>query len=525
MVWSLLVRRIAAITLTSLWCGLLGCGDPGPSDDPGPSRLVGNDVAAEAHTPQPDHDAGPSADDLGPPLDPGAPEPDVETPADAEPPLDTEPVDAVDPPSDEGPPTPDDDGPELPPVIDDPVPTRYVAGQIFSPIPAWVRNRILAIREAGPTLQDQVFMKVGASSTVSSNNLNCLANPAKIDLGDWPELQVTVDWYNEGDAAGGSPFARKTKAAKSGMSAGWVLSGNPSPLEQEIADIAPGSAMVHYGTNDMQLGITYESAIWKFGDNLLKLTDTLADQGVVPLMFAIMPRADFVAANWWVQTYNAVIRGVAQGRQVPFIDIHLAVAELPGFGLAGDGIHLNTASGGACIFTDPALEKGYNTRNLRALQLLERLRLIVSDLWEPDAATPLVGAGSQAEPFIIDSLPFSHLSDTSESPNSNIAFYPGCNAPQDESGPEYLYRLDLDGPTRLRMMVFDQGSVDVDLHLLDETATGEGCVERAHQIIQGTFGPGTWHVSLDTFVSQGDPKPGEYLFVVLECHPDDPDCD
>jgi hypothetical protein len=74
-------------------------------------------------------------------------------------------------------------------------------------------------------------------------------------------------------------------------------------------------------------------------------------------------------------------------------------------------------------------------------------------------------------------------------------------------------------------MVFDRGDVDVDIHLLDESATEAGCLMRAHQIIQTTLQPGTYFFALDTFVSGGQPKPGEYLFTVLECHPDDPVCD
>ena len=76
-------------------------------------------------------------------------------------------------------------------------------------------------------------MKVGASSTVSRNNLACFDGDG-YDLGPYVELQDTVEFFLQGDAAGSSPFERETIAARVGHSARWVIGGNPSPLQQEI---------------------------------------------------------------------------------------------------------------------------------------------------------------------------------------------------------------------------------------------------------------------------------------------------
>ena len=84
---------------------------------------------------------------------------------------------------------------------------------------------------------------------------------------------------------------------------------------------------------------------------------------------------------------------------------------------------------------------------------------------------------------------------------------------------------DTDDDVRSWGFFADWRDVDVDIHLLDETATEAGCLMRAHQIIQTTLQPGTYFFALDTFVSGDQPKPGEYLFAILECHPDDPACD
>ena len=406
--------------------------------------------------------------------------------------------------------------------------TLYPADRLISPITPSVADTMLELASLGLELQDNVFMKIGASSTASTNTLHCFAGES-VDLAAYSALQPTLDFFLTGNADGTTPFDRPTLAAKIGMSVGWALSGSPSPVDAETAAISPRYGHIHYGANDMHLGTTYESAIWTFGERMMDLADHLANQGIIPILWGITPRGDSTSADRWVPTYNAVIRAIAQAKQVPYVNLHLAVQEIPGYGLAGDGLHLNSyyENGKArpCAFTEAGLQHGYNVRNLLALQTLdtiyETLILGLGGLEEPWVLT---GEGSPEDPFLIPSLPFSDRRNTLESPYSNLDMYSGCNADQDESGPEYLYRVELTETTRLRAMVFDRGSVDIDVHLLDETASEAGCLERAHGIVQGTFPPGTYTFSLDTFVSSGDPKAGEYLFVLLECHPNDPAC-
>jgi len=490
--WMLPQRKQPCVFYACLGLGaalLLGCGDPAPS--PSPVDTTGGDASSTAM----DATDSQAPDVLGTDtqsMDPG-PAPDA---------------------------TP-------PPTV--PQPTRYAADQVLSPLTPYVVDNLRAILAVNADWQDDVFMKVGASTTVSSSNLKCLDGPY-LDLGAFNHLQETLDFFLAGDAAGTSPFKRTSLAAKSGMSANWPVNGNPSPMESEIGAIAPSVALIHYGTNDMGQGSTYESAIWKFGDRMMNLTDALIDQGIVPVIFALMPRGDSAKADRWVDSYNLVNRGVAQARQVPWVDMHLATQHIPGFGLASDGIHLNSykvdGKSRPCFFTEEGLQFGYNIRNLTNLQLLESLRsTVLLNEDAPDEAWSTDGDGSPAMPVVIDGLPFTDLRDTSLSPHSNLNTYTGCGAPQNESGGEYLYELVLDKSTRIRAMVFDRGDVDVDIHLLDETASEAGCLMRAHQIIQATLQPGTYFFSLDTFVSGDDPKAGEYLFAILECHPDDPVCD
>ena len=47
------------------------------------------------------------------------------------------------------------------------------------------------------------------------------------------------------------------------------------------------------------------------------------------------------------RAYNALLRGLAQGYAVPFLDVHQAIDPLTDRGLSGDGIHLNRYRDGA----------------------------------------------------------------------------------------------------------------------------------------------------------------------------------
>jgi hypothetical protein len=392
----------------------------------------------------------------------------------------------------------------------------------------YVADHIREILGAGSdTLQSDVFMKVGASSTVSHSTLYCFVEDP-VDLGPHTSLQSALDFFLGGDADGTTPFDRETIAARSGHTAMWVVEGDPSPLEEESVAIQPRFAIIHYGTNDMGMGSTYLSAMWGFHEAMMSMIDGLIEDGIVPVLTGISHRGDSASANQWVETYNAVIRGMAQARQVPFIDLHLAMDDLDGFGLAGDGIHLEGYSGGPCVLTEDGLGHGYNRRNLIVLQALNRLYQVgvlgVESLDEAQA--PMAGAGSPSDPYEVTDLPLSDSRDTRDSSSTSLSLYSGCESDSDESGPEVVYRLTLEESTRIRAIVADRGETDIDIHLLDATATEGGCIARDHNSLEGTLEPGTYHLVLDSWVdADGGVRAGEYQLMVVECHPDDSACD
>ena len=400
--------------------------------------------------------------------------------------------------------------------------TLYSPQRVHSPINGWALAAMRQTAIAG-TGQADVFMKIGASSTVSARTLHCFSDP--VDLGSYADLQATQDHYRQGDAAGTTPFDRDTLAAVSGRTAAWAMTGNPSPVEQEIAAISPSVAVIHYGTNDMGWLSTRPASLDWFSGHLLTLIEYSEGQGILPVVTGISRRGDSEAADRWVDTFNAAIRAIAQEHQVPFVDLELATRHLDGYGLAGDGLHLEGYDGGACVLTDEALDHGYNVRNLVVLQALDRVHRAVNlGQAAPDEGEPLNGSGASDAPWQVPWLPFAHIGNTAQSVHRELDVYTGCEAEQDESGPEYSYTFTLSEPTAVRLTVSDRADADVDIHLLDASGTVEGCIARAHQSLAGTLAPGTYTVVVDSWVDDGDELAGVYIFTIVECLAGDPAC-
>ncbi|MCB9566576.1 MAG: hypothetical protein H6710_05080 [Myxococcales bacterium] len=390
------------------------------------------------------------------------------------------------------------------------IPELYPPDRRHSPITANVAASIKAIA-ARAQRDDQVFAKVGASATATTNFLHCFADDAKIDLFGRDYLQDTIEHFRVDLGDGTTPFDRESLCAVPGWSAGKALTGDPSPLQQEVDAIDPRFAVVMYGTNDINLG-----SVTNYGGAMLTLVETLIDQGVVPILTSVMPRDDDPDADHDVPAYNAVVRAVAQVHQIPFIDFHRELVPLDDHGLGGDGIHRSAAPEGACVLTPDGLTHGANIRNLITLEALDRGRMIaVKGLGSLDPATDqLAGAGSPDDPFEIPFLPFGDRRDTSVDGAALIDVYTGCAADQDESGRELYYRLEVTETTAIRAIVIDRGDVDVDIHLVDASASGAGCIDRADKELTAKLAPGTYYLIVDTFISAGKETAGEYLLVV-----------
>ena len=387
-------------------------------------------------------------------------------------------------------------------------PARY--GQTtHSPLTPYVAAGLRAIVNNTPGQEDRAFSKIGNSITVSSFFLHCLAQ-SSVDLGAYSALSPTHQHFLLDLGGGVTSYDRQSLCAVVGWPAHNAVAGSPSPLEQEVAAVAPRFAVVMYGTNDIGW-----NNIWQYAGAMLEITDTLVASGVIPLLTLIPPRDDSASADLEVPRYNAVVRGIGQARQVPVIDLHRELMQVPGHGMAPDGVHLD-ATGSGCDFSAAGLQHGYNIRSLLTLQALDRVKRVVLDgAPTPDPPGPmLAGDGTKASPLVIDALPFTDARDTGGWTQRTIDSY-ACAPSTNESGPEYFYRLELAQATSIRAMVFDGENVDIDLHLLDSSGGGAGCLYRNDKEISATLQPGTYYLVLDTYVSSGVEKVGEYLLVVM----------
>jgi hypothetical protein len=380
-------------------------------------------------------------------------------------------------------------------------PSRYPAGAVHGPMSRAVVDRLARV-VASSTQSRSAFIKVGASNTVNTNFFHCF-DGTDIDLGASAALEPARLHFQ-------GWFKRTSLAATVGWGAAKPLEGSPSPLEQEIAAVHPLFAVVLLGTND-----TYETGVHPFERNLRRIVEAALAAGVIPILSTIPARTDTAIAAELAPEMNAVIRAIAQARQVPFVDVFGVTDPLPMHGLISDGIHLNVyVAGGAhgCRLTPAGLMFGHNQRNRVSLEALDRVRRFLLDGETPEAApAPLAGRGTVTDPRVIDALPFVDDGDTT-AVTSALAGY-ACGT-QDEGGGEIVYRLDLAAPARLRIRVFSDENADLDLHWLD-AADAARCTARADKTLEVQAPAGTSYLVVDTFVSDGAPKAGAYRLTVV----------
>ena len=366
-----------------------------------------------------------------------------------------------------------------------------------------------------------MFAKIGGSSTASANFMQCFGDDATIqDLPAEPSLTATIESFRVVDLGGVTAFNHESLAAMAGFTSDVLVTGMPTPVDAEVEAIKPRFAQVLVGTHDLEKD--QPAQLWVFAEKMLDMVDALTQNGVVPILTTIPQRTDLPAKDMFVPRYNAVLRAVAQGRQIPLVDLNLALSKLPMAGLVDNGelsVFVSALVDRPCFFSETALMYGYNVRNLEALRALDRARQVVVEV-VPELDAPgsrLEGAGTMTDPIRIPSLPFVDLRSTADSTSDMIDNYLGaCDETKDESGPEVFYKLEVTAPIDVRIMVFDRANVDVDVHVLSKLAA-ENCLKRNDREITGPLPIGTYYIAVDSFAGDvPDGAAGEYAIVVME---------
>ena len=426
----------------------------------------------------------------------------------------------------------------------------YPVTQTQSPLPASVAAHLRNVALHGQGLQDNVFIKLGDSITDTNYFMGCFVGDVNGAAPSW-EFNVYLDGrdslaeaifhFRSATLGRLTPFDRTSRAAKVGATAAFPLSGRTPPLEVEFDATRAQFALAMFGTNDLNEGGTadfpLDRKVTPYARNLLALIDWLMVRGVVPVMSTIPPRNDQAEYMGLAEVVNAVVRAIAQGRQVPLVDFHREMMPLLDFGLGGDGIHPSIESyNSGCHFRPDDLQYGYHTRNLVMLEGLHRVMQVVVDGQSSldDSAPRLGGQGTRASPFLIPSLPFSDLRDVKSARSNDLDGY-SCAGARPGTGAEHVYKLTLGQPTRLRAAVVDATPIppadagvgvplDVDLHLLDSSGTPAGCVKSTDKVITTELAAGTWYFSVDRDLAASLAPSGEFVFVVVPCAADDRLC-
>lgn len=226
----------------------------------------------------------------------------------------------------------------------------------------------------------RAFAKVGDCMTEDPAFLYPLAEDEVI-WGEYEALEATLDFYSEGNE---NPFGRKSQAAAGGFNAASVIDSlwaNPefceageTPLACELRLMQPSVALIMFGTNDVYY--LDEAQFDYFLRSALVETITA---GTLPVLSTFPLRPEFPEKT---ELYNRIVARAAEDYDIPLINLWRALEPLPHQGVdPDDTTHLTSPeAGSAAQFTDAALQSGFAVRNLLTLQMLEQIRLAVSEV-------------------------------------------------------------------------------------------------------------------------------------------------
>ena len=249
----------------------------------------------------------------------------------------------------------------------------------------WVGARTAYLARRGLRLGNRahVFSKIGDSITSWTFFLTPFATGA-YDLGSYSNLKPVIAAFSQDGTRIGTSFANYSLAADGGWTAADLLDpakANPgacgkaeTPLDCELRVNKPEIALVMIGTNDL-----LDGNVAKFSATLHRVLTTIENHYVIPVVSTIPYRRDIPTLESRVPSYNQAIINLALAHGAPLWNYWLAVEGLPSNGVSIDGIHPSVPGDGATAVFDAAhLQFGFTVRNLTALQVLQRLMIVLN---------------------------------------------------------------------------------------------------------------------------------------------------
>jgi uncharacterized protein YraI len=226
-------------------------------------------------------------------------------------------------------------------------------------------------------LQRHAFSKVGDSITADEPFLLPIG-AGNYDLGPYVYLQDSINFFSisprEGQA---NSFVAESMAAAGAFNGAAVLSSiwadpthclpNEIALNCEYRLTRPSVSIIMLGSVDMQIYTVDE-----YRSYMDQIVQTTISQGIIPVLTTFPNAPDFHAYE--AETFNAVIREIANREQIPLIDLRAATDPLPNHGVGNDGYHLSYDGTNTAAFNGPETQWGLIMRDLLTLQALDILR-------------------------------------------------------------------------------------------------------------------------------------------------------
>ncbi len=171
---------------------------------------------------------------------------------------------------------------------------------------------------------------------------------------------------------------------------------------------------------------------------------------------------------------------------------------LPGDAINDAGTHV-VLYGGTMTSGEPLLYEaaGFNTR-VNAYGGWSWVDGYVPRRYQNITGTSVADpVGTLNHPIAITSFPFSDSRDTRTAP-SNLLDGCGASPSTPETGPEYVYQVQITEPGTLTVAVADDAGVDIDVHLMTSTNASD-CTARADVSFNQTLDCGTYYIVADTY--------------------------